>query len=252
MSIKHISIWFPLLLVISILIQCNPKEEREIQNPTLKKILDAHGGLQQWDNQNTLQYTLGNQEQTIDLKSRNVKITAPDYTMGSSGDTVWIMQDTASFKGSPRFYHNLMFYFHSVPFVFADKGIHYEKVADKEIEGHTYGGLKISFDEGVGDASKDQYIIYYDTATLQMKWLAYNSTYSSQKKSDKYNLIKYATWEKVNGLLLPSELQWYEYENGEVGSPRGNPRLFSGVSLSDKHMGAGFYKAPDGAELDVR
>src|SRR5680860_1270344 len=89
MSIKHISIWFPLLLVISILIQCNPKEEREIQNPTLKKILDAHGGLQQWDNQNTLQYTLGNQEQTIDLKLRNVKIekwdhpeAIPDYSPG--------------------------------------------------------------------------------------------------------------------------------------------------------------------------
>ncbi len=207
MQIKHISIGILLLFVPILLVQCNPEEDTKIKNPTLQKILDAHGGLEKWDAQNTLQYTLGNQEQTIDLKTRNVRITAPDYTMGSSGDKVWIMQDTVAFKGSPRFYHSLMFYFHSVPFVFADEGIHYEKMDDREIEGHTYGELKMSFDDGVGDASKDQYIMHYDPKTHKINWLAYNSTFFSQKKSDNFNLIKYGTWEKVNGLLLPTELQ---------------------------------------------
>jgi hypothetical protein len=227
-----------------------PAAAQKDYNPEFKKVLEAHGGIENWNDQQTLSFAMGKQKQTIDLHSREVKITSPTMSMGNDAGTVWIKQDTAAFEGSPTFYHSLMFYFHTMPFVLADDGINYEAVADKEIRGTTYKGLKMSFDDGVGDASKDDYIVYYHPDTHKMEWLAYTSTYQSQEKSDDFGLIHYKNWKDANGFLLPTELQWHAYKDGKVGEASGDPRMFSNVSVSEEEMADNFYAMPEGAEVD--
>jgi len=41
-----------------------------------------------------------------------------------------------------------------------------------------------------------------------MEWLAYTVTFASKMPSDKYNIIRYNSWENVNGLILPKEITW--------------------------------------------
>lgn len=219
-------------------------------NPALANVLEAHGGIDEWNEQQTLSFEMGNQKHTIDLHTRELKISSPGMAMGNDNGTVWMKQDSANFQGSPTFYHSLMFYFHTMPFVLADDGINYEEVPEKEINGTTYKGLKISFNDGVGDASKDNYIMYYHSDTNKMEWMAYTSTYRSQQRSDSFNMIHYKTWENANGFLLPTELQWHQYENGEVGEASGNPRTFTNVTVSTEKMDADFYAMPEGAKVD--
>lgn len=229
--------------------ETEPSDDKEY-NTTLLKVLEAHGGIEDWNKQQTLTFTLGNQNHTIDLKSREVKINSPQFSMGNDAGRVWIKQDTAAFQGSPTFFHSLMFYFHTVPFVFADDGINYEQVVDKEIMGTTYKGLKMSFNAGVGDAPKDEYIMYYHPDTNRMEWMAYASTYRTQEKSDNFGMIHYKTWKQTDGFLLPTELQWHQYKNGKVGEASGDARTFTNTKVMEKEMADNFYAMPEGAEVD--
>jgi len=250
--------WIAIVISFGLLAGCvqkksdkqSAKESEREYNPTLAKIVEAHGGIEQWNDKQTLSFKLGNQKHTIDLHSRQVKINSPAFSMGNDDGTVWMKQDTVAFEGSPTFYHSLMFYFHTMPFVLADDGINYEQVPNKTFKGTEYKGLKMSFNEGIGDAPKDEYIMYYHPDTHKMEWLAYTSTYRSQEKSNNFGLIHYKTWEKANGMLLPTELQWYQYENGEVGETSGNARIFANTKVTEEEMSDDFYAMPEGAKVD--
>ncbi|MDZ7715466.1 MAG: DUF6503 family protein [Balneolaceae bacterium] len=248
----HLKYWSSLLIL---LISCTQKEQeqksdQEDLNPTIANIIEAHGGLDQWENQHTLSYELGNQSHTIDLKSREVKITTSEFSMGNDDGTVWIKDPNENYEGSPTFYHSLMFYFYAMPFVFADDGIIYESMPEKEIKGKTYGAMKISYEEGVGDSPEDEYIVYYDPQSHKMEWLAYTVTFQSQEESDDFHLIHYQKWDTFNGLQLPVELQWYEYENNEAGEPQGEPRTFTNIKVTEEDMDDEFYAMPEGAKVD--
>ena len=54
----------------------------------------------------------------------------PDLSMGFDGKNFWLADEKESYKGDPIFYHNLMFYFYSMPFVLSDKGLRYYDTED--------------------------------------------------------------------------------------------------------------------------
>ena len=75
------------------------------------------------------------ERQEFNLEMRYALIIHPDYLIGFDGQDVWISPNKELFKkGSPRFYHNLNFYFFTVPFIFSDEGVNYELLPEKEIE----------------------------------------------------------------------------------------------------------------------
>lgn len=196
-----------------------PEEVPTKTYPTaITAIFNAHGGIDTWNKMNNISFTIPKDVEevhTVDLKSRKTRIETKDYLLGFDGDKVWLKQDSISFKPErARFYHNLMFYFYAMPFVLGDDGITYSEVPGLEVEGITYPGTKISFGENVGDAPDDNYIVYHDPKTNEMAWLAYTVTYRSGEPSEKYSYIKYADWQDVNGIKLPSTLKWYAAEDG--------------------------------------
>ncbi|MBL6445597.1 hypothetical protein JMN32_04710 [Fulvivirga sp. 29W222] len=168
----------------------------------LQKALKAHGGQKHWETFNTLKYevktTLGTEKtetQLIDLKSRKVLITGSGYTLGMDGANVWVAPDKEAFgEMPPRFYHNLVFYFFAIPFVLSDPGIQYEDLGERSIEGQNYRALKISFNEGIGDADGDLYIAHFNPETYQLELLLYTVTYFSGKKDENYNALRYTKW----------------------------------------------------------
>ena len=221
----------------------------------LSKVLDAHGGYATWAGMHQLSYTKGTGEsaekQLIELKNRKVLLTSANHTIGFDGNEVWINPADAAFGGSPRFYHNLYFYFFAMPFVLSDPGIHYSDVEPLSVDGTDYPGIKISYNEGVGDSPKDNYILYYDAGTFQMQFLQYTVTYRSQEVSEKYSLIKYNEWTEVNGLVLPTKLNWYTYEEGKLGEMK-NQAVFSDINLSKEAPSDKLFTMPEGAKIDAR
>ncbi len=100
-----------------------------------------------------------------------------------------------------------------MPFVFGDSGINYKRIKDLNINGDLYSGLKITYNSNIGDSPNDNYFIYFDKKTHQMKWLGYTVTFGSAKPNSNINFIKYSEWQNINGLVLPKKIEWYSVKN---------------------------------------
>ena len=232
---------------------------KEVSKIALPKALaagiKAHGGMDQWQKMQTWAYTIERNEKPerhlIDLKTRKVLLKQDAYTLGFDGKEVWITPDKEAFgNGSPRFYHNLYWYFHAFPFVMTDPGINYEVLPQKEMNGKMYDAVKISYNAGVGDAPDDYYIAHFDAETHQMYLLLYTVTYFQGKPGDKFNALIFDDWKEVNGLLVPNSMKGYKYADGELGEQR-YTRVFSDIALGTTPADQAQFEMPAGAVIDT-
>lgn len=219
----------------------------------LSKVFEAHGGIDNWNRMEALEFALtkptGKEVTKVNLKSRESLITMQNHTIGFDGSNVWLdSKAEEEYKGNPNFYYNLMFYFHTMPFVLADNGINYETAKPLIFDGIEYPGIKISYNDGVGSSSKDEYILYYNAETFKMEWLAYTVTYKTQAKSEKWSFIKYGNWHTIEGILLPETLTWYIVEDN-VPVKKRNDLQFTDVKLSSKAFSAETFKKPESATV---
>lgn len=218
----------------------------------LNKVFAAHGGLQNWRSKRTLEFDIpkpdAREQHTVDLYSRKDKIVLPDATLGYDGENVWLLDESKSYKGNAALYHNLMFYFYTMPYVFADDSINYKKAEDLVFEGKSYPGVHMSYNDGVGASSKDEYYLHYDPETYQMAWLGYTFTYGSDEPSDDVRWIRYNDWMPVSDVVLPKSITWYTYEGKEIKTPK-NTVPFENVTVSEVAKPDGFFKKPEKAEI---
>lgn len=212
----------------------------------LNQVFQKHGGIDAWRKAKTLSYKINDEEHTVDLHSRRTVVNAEKYALGFDGKEVWLhQQDSTAFKGNKDFYYNLYFYFYAMPFVLADDGIVYSETKPLEFEGKSYPGIKISYKADVGLSPDDNYYIYYDADTKQMAWLGYTVTYFSKKPSEKFNIIRYHDWEKINGFLLPKAITWYKKdEQGNVLEPARDPIVFSEAQVTQATLADSFFEKP--------
>lgn len=234
-----------LVLVVSLL-SCKKELEKQSLPVNLSNVFKKHGGLISWRKMHTLSFNKGKEVHTADLHSRKTVIHTPEYALGFDGKQVWLDEEVkGSFKRNPDFYYNLYFYFYAMPFVLADDGITYEKVDDLVYKNKNYPGYKISYKKDKGTSPDDNYIIYYNSDTYQMEWLAYTVTFKTKESNNNYNLIKYDTWENVDGLLLPKKIIWFNMDDN--GTPTSVARLaleFTLPLLSDGALGGAFFEKP--------
>ena len=218
----------------------------------MNKVFDAHGGLANWKEKRTLSFTLPKsntpETHTVDLYSRREKIETPEMAMGYDGTDFWILDEKESYKGDPIFYHNLMFYFYAMPFVLADQGIMYSETEALEFEGQSYPGVRVTFKDGIGISSKDEYYLHYDPETYRMAWLGYTVTYRSGEKSDNIKWIRYNDWMSLNDLILPKSITWHDYEGRKIKEPR-TPTSFDQVTLEKSPKPDAFYARPENAKV---
>ncbi|MGS2726317.1 DUF6503 family protein [Psychroserpens sp. BH13MA-6] len=217
------------------------------------RVFDAHGGLDTWQQMKTLKFTMpkpsGDEVTTTDLQHRYSLIQMPNHDIGFDGSDVWLhKKDTATYQGKPKFYYNLMFYFYAMPFVLADDGIIYEETDPLVFEGQSYPGIKVSYESGIGESPDDEYILYYDSKTHKMAWLGYTVTYFSKEKEKEFQFIKYSSWQKVNGLLLPETLTWFNYKNNLPTSKR-NDVQFVNVTIDANMLEPSLFKKPENARI---
>ena len=221
----------------------------------LTQAFDAHGSYAKWEAQKTMDFKIDKdgvpERHLVNLKNRNTLIQYGEkYHIGFDGNNVWVHPNKAAFgKGSPRFYHNLRFYFVAMPFIIGDSGINYKVLPQKEMLGKNYDALSVTYNEGVGDAPDDEYILLLDPETHRMEWLLYTVTYYSGKPEMKYNALHYSEWQVVDDLLLPSKMEGYKYEDGKITDKR-YERIVNDLFFSVAAPHPNFFEMPDGAEID--
>ena len=226
-------------------------EKAAIDYPAdLDKVFDNHGSVDKWKAMKALTFEIvkegGNEKTMTDLYNRHERIEAASATTGFTGEKYWVEADT-SYKGNPKFYTNLMFYFYAMPFVLTDDGINYTKAEPLVFEDKSYPGYRISYGDGVGISPKDEYFIHYDPQTYEMAWLGYTVTFSSGKASDKISWIRYDDWAQINGLKLPQSMSWFKTEENKPTEKR-NTRTFANVKVSETAFSAGTFDMPAGAK----
>lgn len=249
------------LAIFAMAIACQPtsqKESAETEAPayeapahhtaSLTKVFDAHGGYEQWSKMKSLSYLKGEESTITNLQNRKIRLESPKQTIGFDGQEVWVTPDSVE-TGRARFYHNLFFYFYAMPFVVGDPGAFYEDVEPMDLNGKTYNGIKVSYGENVGDAPDDNYIIWYDQETGKMEWLMYTVTYRSGEPSDRFSLIKYGDWAEFSGLVLPTSMQWFQYDGESVGDPRGEATVFQNIEISTEAPDENLFVMPEGAQI---
>lgn len=248
-----------LLLIITMIVSCKSETKKEASKKEavkeikkesfpdeLGKVFQRHGGIDVWRKAKIMSFNKGEEIHTVDLKSRKTVINTSKYSLGFDGKEVWLDEtEKGTYKGNPTFYYNLYFYFYAMPFVLADDGIMYEKVADLVYKGIAYPGYKISYKSNIGTSPDDNYRVYYNSDNYQMEWLAYTVTFSSKESNNDYHMIKYNTWENVNGLILPKEITWYKMD--EKGMPTVAERpatVFTLPLLSEATLADSFFEKP--------
>jgi hypothetical protein len=247
-----------LLVLIVIAVSCKNQAKKDLKKEAnievkkesfpaeLGKVFEAHGGLNDWKKAQTMSFNKGEEIHTVDLHSRKTTINTPKYSLGFDGKEVWLDEtEKETYKGNPEFYYNLYFYFYAMPFVLADKGIMYKKVADLVFEGTNYPGYKVSYKKNIGTSPDDNYRVYYNPNTHQMEWLAYTVTFTSKEANDNYHLIKYNSWGNTGGLVLPTEITWYKTtKNGLPLEPARPATVFTLPLISKVKLGASFFEKP--------
>lgn len=218
---------------------------------SLEQVFNTHGGIDRWNDMSTLQFDLVNQDKvethTTTLSDRKSHIKSENWEIGFDGTDVWkLEQQENAYQGDAVFYYNLMFYFYAMPFVLADAGINYEELKAAELEGEVYEAIRISYDEGVGNSPKDEYILYYQPETHQMAWLAYTVTYNQDESNEDWRYIKYSEWQEVNGFTLPKTLTWYTVIDGKPVQAR-NYRNFENIRITESESDDSMFDMPDGA-----
>ncbi len=222
----------------------------------LQEGLEAHGGLYNWKKYGALSFVVSSrkapEKHLVDLMSRKVLITTDtSFTMGYNGKDVWVSPNLAAYSGSsPRFYHNLLFYFFALPFVITDPGAQQEALPDITFNGVPYNRVRVTFGEKVGDSPDDQYILWFRTSDHMLQMINYSVTFFDAANASKFNAIVYEEWERVNELQLPKQWTSYRWENDSLGERRGTTTI-NQITLKEQNPDGAVFEMPEKAEIDT-
>lgn len=252
-----------ILLIIILATSCHSpekdfyeKKDIEIIYPeSIRKMFDAHGGLDLWRSKETLSYhvTRGQRKeiQTIDLRNRKVLIKGDGYDLGFNGEHAWMSPDKSAWPDArPRFYHNLIFYFHSLVFLVADPGINFSDKGVQEIDGQALIEVSITYQDQVGDSPEDEYVLFINPETYQLEHILYTVTYFTGERRKDYHGLKYTSWKEVDGLLVPDEFTGYTVKGGLLDTKR-YVASFSDIHFSEESLDQSFYDIPEISVIDT-
>jgi hypothetical protein len=220
------------------------------QPEAFKNLLDAHGDWNQWIDAKSFSFNMVHETNLswenhyVDLVGRRVRIDGDTWQIGNDGEKVWISPNRQAFQGqSVRFYHNLYFYFYSIPYIFTDPGVNVKITEPKTLNGISYEAFEVTFDEGKGDSSGDQYFILIDPETDRLAWLLYKVTFFD-KNNQRFNALKYEDYRDAGGLVFPRILTGYTMENDSTKDIRYQVS-FTGPLLVNEPMDEKLFKMPE-------
>ncbi|MHC5024564.1 MAG: DUF6503 family protein [Planctomycetota bacterium] len=233
------------------------------QDATFQSLLEAHGGLDAWQQARTLRFGLRdfplgakaplNDEHIVDLQARRIVVTGDDYALASNGDEAWITPDPDAAGLPARFYAEGSFYFIGMPFVFADPGVVVTAAGTRTLDGREYDALSVRYENGVGNSDEDDYILYVDRDTHRLHLINFRPTDTRIRGEASIDelprkVLVFDEWQASRGVLLPKKATFYGWENDQLVGD-GNSFTVAGLSLDRAATDASTFAAPEGAVI---
>ena len=110
-------------------------------------------------------------------------------------------------------------YFFALPFKLSDPGVNIALQGEKQLADTTYTTSKLTFDNNIGDAPDDWYILYTNPQTAQLEAAAYIVTYGTgdvEKAESDPHAITYSDYVEVEGIPIATTWKFYGW-NEEQG-----------------------------------
>lgn len=148
--------------------------------------------------------------------SSKVKVEKADGTVILfDGEEVYITPDSALYKGA-RFDALTWSYFALAPFKFADEGTNWGEAKQLPLreENDPMQSIKLSFENGVGDAPDDWYQVYVNPETGLLEAMAYIVTFGDTPREEagkNPHAITYSDYQSVQGAILAGKWKFYNW-----------------------------------------
>ncbi len=148
----------------------------------------------------------------LSTDSRFIRIDKVD---GSSliydGSNVWSTPQEASLQGA-RFDIFTWSYFFALPYKLSDPGA----IATVMDPADNYNKIRLTFEQGTGDAPDDWYEIYSDPQTGLLAYAGYIVTYGgtpADRAAQNAHAIGYSDYQRVNDIPVATQWSFYNYDN---------------------------------------
>lgn len=224
--------------------------------------IETHGGLNQWYSNGPLAFqfdyrplegTVRNTYQVIDTwrsRARHQVMPEKKIEFGWTGEAAWIHPADVEYKNNPRFWSLTPYYFVAVPFVLADPGVILTDAGKQEYKGVTYDLIKVTFEDGTGDAPDDYYVVYFHPETRRVGGLRYVVSYPGFFPDGGHSPEKFMAYDgaiKVDGITFAKTYPTYRWD-GEKHGQKVTEIMMSQVSFPDD-VKPGYFAAPEGAKI---
>ncbi|MEM9419511.1 MAG: hypothetical protein AAGA25_10750 [Planctomycetota bacterium] len=221
----------------------------------IQATIDAHGGLETWQQQGTLTYTLTGfplsepmsqpNTSTIDLRSRANRIDGQGFTVGWNGEQAWSTGGPNSSGLPSRFVTLGSFYFLGMPFVFADPGTVITERGEVDFAGQTYRSVGVGYEQGIGSTAEDDYVLLVDPDTDRLYAIHHSVTETGVERVT----WVFNEWQEQDGLLAPAQLTFYVGWNpSDPGE--GAVTQVSELDFRTQRPDAAIYRVPADATID--
>lgn len=193
--------------------------------------MEAHGGLYKWYDNGPLSFRFNYQPldgsterdsyQTIDTWSNRARHTsATDKTAhyGWTGDTAWVKaKDSTAFAYDTRFWALTPFYFLAQPFVLDGTGVNLELLPEVTYKDKLQEVIKVTFENGTGDAPDDYYVLYFTKETHRLSAIRYIVSYPGYFKKGQHlpeKFMEVIGETTVDGIVFPNSYKTHWLTEG--------------------------------------
>ena len=85
----------------------------------------------------------------------------------------------------------------------------------KRVNGKTYKVVNVSYNDGTGYSSDDEFVVYIDSDTHKLAFV--NNSVSEIEAVERVTWV-YDEWQEVDGLLVPAKISFYPgWKPGQPG-----------------------------------
>lgn len=227
----------------------------------IEQAIEAHGGLARWYGNGPLAFRFnyrplddGTPRDTYEVASYWSAQTrhrlAQDTTIqyGWDGQQAWAYPTDTLVPYNVRFWSLTPYYFVGIPFVLADEGINLTMMEPDTLAGSTYDLVKVTYEDGVGDAPDDYYVIYVGRDDKRVGAIRYIVSYPGYFPDGGHAPEKLMTYEgeqTVDGVILPKRYRTFWWKDEQRGEHITN------ITLSEVEfrpgVGADYFAVPAGA-----
>ncbi len=241
-------------------------DERLNSSPAGQKVwkaMEAHGGLQQWYANGPLQFHFNYQpldgntpRNTIQIsdnwsaKASHKMAVDTSRQFGWDGSVAWALPDASEIPFDARFWALTPYYFVGIPFVLGDEGVRLEALETDTLNGEQHDLIKVTFEDGVGDAPDDYYILYLNPDSGKVAAYRYVVSYPAYFPDGGHTPEKIMVLDgeqEVNGIFFPEGYETFMWEDQQKGDYVTNITLSDLSFLPD--LPQTYFEVPRGAEV---